>query len=93
MEKKDEGKAEKFLKDFGKKVDGFLAELKEAGTRVEGDFQKKYDELKASAEQLKKEAQNKERWKEVEEGLKRAGKEMESAFKAAFKKNENKTNL
>ena len=35
---------------------------------------------------MKKEAQNKERWKEVEDGLTKAGEEMERAFKAAFKK-------
>ena len=86
MEAKEEGKAEKFLKEFGKRLDRFMVEAKEAGTRVEADLQKKYDELKAAAEKLKTEAENKERWKEVEEGLKKAGEELDKAFKAAFKK-------
>jgi hypothetical protein len=41
-----------------------------------------------SAEKLKKETENKERWKEVEESLKKAGDELSKAFKAAFKKRE-----
>lgn len=86
MEAKEEGKAEKFFKEFGKRLDRFMVEAKEAGTRVEADLQKKYDELKAAAEKLKTEAENKERWKEVEEGLKKAGEELDKAFKAAFKK-------
>ena len=61
---------------------------KVAGGKLEKDLQQKYDELKASAERLKKEAENKERWKEVEESLKKAGKEMENAIKAAFRKSD-----
>lgn len=87
MEEND-GKAEKFFKDFGKKVDQFIIEAKEASTRIEGDLQKKYDELKVSAEKFKSEAENKERWKEVEASLKKAGEELSHAFKAAFKKKE-----
>lgn len=81
-----QGTGEKFFKDFGRKLDQFVVELKEAGTRMESEFQSKYDDLKVSAERFKKEAENKERWKEVEEGLKRAGEELEKTFKAAFKK-------
>jgi hypothetical protein len=86
MEEKQEGKAEKFLKDFGKKLDQFVSEVRDAGNRAETDAQKKYDELKDAAARFKREAQNKERWKEVEDGLKKAGDEMERAVKAAFKK-------
>ena len=89
MEENQEGKAEKFFKDFGKKLDQFLVEVKDASTRVEADMQKKYEELKTAAEKLKKEAENKERWKEVESSLKKAGVEMENAFKSAFKRKEN----
>jgi len=88
METNQEGGAEKFFKDFGKKLDQFLLEAKDASSRVEADLQKKYDELKAAAEKLKKEAENKERWKEVEVSLKKAGQELENAFKSAFKKKE-----
>lgn len=87
MEEND-GKAEKFFKDFGKKVDQFIVEAKDAGSRLEIDLQKKYDELKAAAEKLKSEAENKERWKEVESSLKKAGEELGKAFNSAFKKKE-----
>ncbi|MBY0433663.1 MAG: hypothetical protein K2U26_06100 [Cyclobacteriaceae bacterium] len=86
METSQEGNAEKFFKDFGKKLDQFFVEAKEASTRVEADLKKKFEELKDSAEKLKKEAENKERWKEVEASLKKAGEELERAMKAAFKK-------
>lgn len=86
MENKHEGKAETFFKDFGKKLDQFFAEAKDASTRVEADLKKKYEELKASAEKFKNDSQNKDRWKEVEASLKRAGEELEKAAKAAFKK-------
>ena len=86
MEENTEGKAEKFFKDFGKKMDSFLVEVKDAGTRLEADMQQKYEELKVTAERIKKETENKERWKEVESALKKAGEELNSAVKAAFKK-------
>lgn len=86
MENKQEGKAETFFKDFGKKLDQFFAEAKDASTRVEADLKKKYEELKVSAEKLKNDTQNKDRWKEVEASLKKAGEELEKAAKAAFKK-------
>ncbi|HPM30420.1 MAG TPA: hypothetical protein PLJ60_08780 [Chryseolinea sp.] len=86
METNEEGKTEKAFKGFGKKVDGFIEELGEAGERLQREFQSKFEELKVSAEKLKKEAENKERWKEVEESLKKAGDELGNAFKAAFNK-------
>lgn len=88
METKQGGQAERFFKEFGKRVDLFLVDLKDAGQRAEKEFQQKFEELKESAQQLKKEAENKERWKEVEDRLKKAGKEMDNAFKSAFKKKE-----
>lgn len=88
METNDEGTAEKTFKNFGKKVDEFMAELNVAGERLQKEFNAKYDELKVSAEKLKNESENKERWKEVEESLKNAGEELSKAFKAAFKKRE-----
>lgn len=86
METNQEGKAESFFKDFGKKLDQFMVEAKDASIRVEADLQKKYEELKVAAEKFKKEAENKERWKEVEASLKKAGDELNNAFKSAFKK-------
>ncbi|PZR36388.1 MAG: hypothetical protein DI538_14015 [Azospira oryzae] len=86
METNQQGKAEAFFKDFGKKLDQFLVEVKDAGTRAETDLKKKLEELKVAGEKIKKEAENKERWKEVEENLKKAGDELNHAFKSAFKK-------
>jgi len=88
MEANEGGKAEKFFKEFGKRLDQFLAEAKDASTRMEADMKVKFEELKESAEKIKKEAENKDRWKEVEEGLKRAAAELEKTFKTAFKKKE-----
>lgn len=87
-ENKEEGSAEKFFKDLGKRLDQFAVELKDASNRAEVDMKKKYEELKVAAEKLKKDAQDKERWKEVEASLKKAGQELENAFKSAFKKKE-----
>jgi hypothetical protein len=83
-EEKQEGSAEKFFKDFGKKLDQFFVEAKEAGTRVEADLKQKFEELKVAGEKLKSEAENKERWKEVEKTSKKAGEELNKAVKTAF---------
>lgn len=88
MGKKKEGNAEKFFKDFGKKVDQFVVELNDANDRLRKDFEGKFEELKQTGENLKKEAKNKERWKEVETSMKKAGEELKKAFKAAFEKKE-----
>ncbi len=87
METNQQGKAESFFKDFGKKLDQFLVEAKDASVRVEADLQKKYEELKVAAEKISKDVDNKERWKEVEASLKKAGEELNNALKSAFKKN------
>jgi len=87
-ESNQEGSAEKFFRDFGKKFDQFLVEAKDASTRVEADLKKKFEELKVAADKFKNDAENKERWKEVEASLKKAGEELNNAVKAAFKKNQ-----
>ena len=89
--KNEEGKAERLFKNFGKKVDTFIEELDDAAIRLQKEFQEKYEELKQSAEKIKKETENKERWREVEDNLKKAGEEFGKAFKAAFKPRENKS--
>jgi hypothetical protein len=42
--------------------------------------------LKVAADKISKEAKDKQKWKDIEADLKRAGKEMEEALKSAFKK-------
>jgi len=88
METNDQGKNEKTFNNFGKKIDDFMAELNEAGERLQKEFHLKYEELKVSAEKMRNDAENKERWREVEASLKKAGDELGNAFKAAFKKKE-----
>ena len=51
----DAGKAEKLFKTFGKKVDAFMTELNEAGGRLNKEFESRFEELKDSAQKLKKE--------------------------------------
>ena len=92
METNDEGKAEKSFRNFGRKVDGFIQEFQEAADKLEKEFKEKYEELKVSAEKIKKEAENKERWQEVEQNLKKAGDEVANAFRAAFKKKDEPRN-
>jgi len=79
---------DKRFENFGKRVDQFMGELDEASVRLQKEFTERFEELKVSAEKLKKEAENSERWKEVEVSLKRAGEELARAVKAAFKKKE-----
>jgi ElaB/YqjD/DUF883 family membrane-anchored ribosome-binding protein len=86
METNKEGKTEKTFKNFGRKVDDFVTELNEASERLRTEFKEKYDDLKTSAEKLKKEAESNDRLKEVEESLRKAGDELANAFKAAFRK-------
>lgn len=88
MDTKDEGKGEKAFRSFGKRVDQFVEELNEAGEKLEKEFRDKFEELKVSAEKLKKEAENKDRWKDVEQSLRKAGEELSNAFKSAFSKRE-----
>jgi len=88
MENKDQGKAENAFKSFGKRVDDFVAEFNEAGGKLEKEFKLKYEELKVAAEKMKSEVGNKERWKEVEDSLKKVGDELGKAFDSAFKKRE-----
>ena len=86
METTDQEKNDKSFKTFGQKVDNFLEELNEAGEKLQKEFEEKFEELKETAEKLKKEAESKERWKEVENNLKKAADELSNAFRAAFKK-------
>jgi C4-dicarboxylate-specific signal transduction histidine kinase len=90
MENNEQGPNEKAFNSFGKKIDDFRNELNEAGDRMQKEFNARYEELKQSAERLKRETAHKDRWKDVEDSLKRAGDELANAFKAAFKKRDEK---
>jgi ElaB/YqjD/DUF883 family membrane-anchored ribosome-binding protein len=86
MDGEYKGKKEEAFRNLGKKIDNFLEEFNEAKERLERDFASKFEELKASADKIKGEIENNDRWKEVEERLKAAGDEIGKAVKAAFKK-------
>lgn len=86
----EEGKAENMFKNFGKRVDELIEEFDEAGDRLRKEFQEKYEELKVSAEKIKTETRNKDRWKEVEDSLKKAGEHFKEALEAAFRKKDSR---
>lgn len=90
MTEQNQGKTEKVFSNFGKKVDNFLEELDEASERLRKEFQEKYNDLKKTAEKVKEETSSKERWKEVEDSLRKAGEELGKAFRTAFSKREEK---
>lgn len=86
MSTDNDQKAERAFSAFGRRVDEFMDELREASEKLEKEFREKYEELKEAAEKTKKEAENNERWKEVEVSLRKAGDELSNAFRAAFSK-------
>lgn len=84
-----EGRAEKLLKDFGKRIDKFVSELDDATDNLQDEFKKRYDELLKSKDNLQGEfnsfkENNKDKWEEVETNLENAGQELKNAFKTAF---------
>ncbi len=86
-----EGKAEKMLKDFGKKIDKFLSELKGSSGNMKEEFDKRYEELKKSAGSLENEAKafkdkHQDKLDDIEAGIEKAGKEIREAFKDTFGK-------
>jgi len=89
MGRKAEGSAEKVFKNFGKKVDGFVSELKDSHIIPEDRIQNSFNELKRNRETLHSEFSNfwdnkKERFSEVESNLDRAGQELMKAFQTMF---------
>lgn len=91
------GKAEKLLKDLGRKIDNFMVEIDDATENLQGEFKQRFEELKKSKDSLGKDIKdfkdkNKDKWEEVEAKIEQAGKEVSDAFKDAFssKKEEKK---
>lgn len=84
-----EGKAEKLLKDLGRKIDSFLEELNGATDNLQDEFKQRFEELKKSKDSLgdnfkEFKEKNKGKWEEVEAQLEKAGKEVKAAFRTAF---------
>lgn len=89
MGRKPEGKVEKILKDLGKKIDELIADLKKVKGEAGVEFNSRVDELKRNRDSLEnefKKLRSDDRWKEVEQNLDNAGKDIRKAFDAAFKK-------
>lgn len=90
MTQEPKGTAEKLLRDLGKKVDGWVEEIKETANEAEDKYADRIEELKRNGEQLKTEFNNfKERHKDniddIESKFSKAGEELRSAFKKVFK--------
>ena len=89
MGRKPEGNAEKMFKNFGKKVDSFIIELKDAKENSGEEFQQRLDELKKSKDSLEEKfndfrENNKDKWEEVQTELERAGQEFKKAVNNLF---------
>ena len=88
MEEKEAhvGKMETRLKQWGAKLDAFMAKAEEAGAEMKIDYRKHLDDLKAKhkaaqskLDELK--AARGEEWKSFMAGVESAGNELEAAFK------------
>ncbi|MEN8247698.1 MAG: hypothetical protein ABFS32_02100 [Bacteroidota bacterium] len=89
MGRNPEGNAEKMFKNFGKKVDSFILELKEAKGNSSEEFQQRLDELKKSKDSLEEKfkefrEENKDKWDDVQSELERAGQEFKKAVNNLF---------
>lgn len=92
MGRKPEGKAEKSFKNFGKKLDSYIEDLKIYKEKFSEEYSDQIDELKRNRDTLEKEFQDfkeSDRWSKVEEKLENAANEVRDAFKQAFKKKPN----
>jgi len=93
-----EGKAEKLLKDLGRKIDKMLGDIDGSSGTVKEELNKRYEELKKSAHSLEDDLKNfknkhQDKWDDLEAGIEKAGKEVKDAFSSAFGKKEDKTNV
>lgn|GEM_PF-897254 len=89
MGRKPEGKAEKILKKFGKRVDGMITELKDVTDNTGAEVKQRIDELSRNTDSLSEQFQSfkenhKEKWEDVQNELDRAAQELRKAFKSLF---------
>ncbi|HHL52691.1 MAG TPA: hypothetical protein ENJ39_04890 [Flammeovirgaceae bacterium] len=85
MGRKPEGQAEKMFKEFGKKVDSFIAELNDVKENASDEFKSRLKELERSKESLEErfkefKENNKDKWEEVQSDLERAAREFKKAI-------------
>ncbi|MDQ3536959.1 MAG: hypothetical protein M3421_15185 [Bacteroidota bacterium] len=93
MDSEYQGKAEKILRDLGKKIDELINKSFQEKGELKEDINSRIEELKRDKEKLEKEmkdfvSRNEGKWKEVEVYLKRAAEELKKALDVVF---QNKT--
>lgn len=91
MESEYQGKAEKILRDLGKKIDELIKNSFQEKGELKEDIKLRVEELKRDKEKLEKElkdfvARNEGKWKEAEVYLKRAAEELKKALDVVFQK-------
>ena len=88
----NQGKAERLLRDLGKKIDELLNKSFEEKGELREDLKRRLEELKRNKEKLESEikgfvAKNEHKWKDVEVRLQNAADELKKALEIIFQKN------
>jgi len=91
MESEYQGKAEKILRDLGKKIDDLIKSSFQEKGELKEDLKQRVEELKRDKEKLENElkgfvSRNEGKWKEAEVYLKRAAEELKKALDVVFQK-------
>ncbi|CAN5411539.1 hypothetical protein BH23BAC1_BH23BAC1_33960 [soil metagenome] len=87
-----QGKAEKLLRDLGKKIDELINKSFEERGELKEDLNRRIEELKRNKEKLESEirgfvSNNEGKWKDVESRLQNAVEELKKALEIIFQKN------
>jgi DNA repair exonuclease SbcCD ATPase subunit len=91
-ENKDyQGRAEKLLRDLGKKIDELISKTFEERGELKEDLNRRLEELKRNKEKLESEirgfvSKNESTWKDVEIRLQNAADELKKALEIIFQK-------
>lgn len=86
-----EGKAEKKLRDLGKKLDQMIADLDELKSNLREKYGDRWEEINRNKSKLEDEfkqfkEKHKDRFEEAENNLERAAREIKKAFETIFAK-------
>jgi len=80
------GNTEKYLQGIGKKLDKFFSKANEKTTQVKKDLEENLKVLRERVIKAKDDISNNEKWKEIEDDIKKSSSELENAVKSAFTK-------
>lgn len=92
-ENKDyQGRAERILRDLGKKIDELINKSFEERGELKEDLNRRIEELKRNKEKLESEikdfvSKNESKWKDIENRLQNAADELRKALEIIFQKN------